>query len=157
MAKLDNPTVCTLSIDKKSASKPDKWDHFVMRRLVLDDDASRLVGNIFGSASERYTKYVLDYTPDYKPDSEQTFVIRDFPFPNKMMKGLSNSAILEAQAFVDDDIKVLVVSNKECTSIAFQIFDKGHHLEKKPCLIHDGKTFRQNRSIPFDIFNDFFC
>ena len=145
MSKLDNPTVCTLSLDKESASKSNKWDHFTMRRLVLDEKTSIFVGNIFESATERYTEDVIDYTPDYNPDPDQTFVIRDFPFPTVMMKGLSNSAVLEAQEHVDDDIKALVVSNKECTSIAFQIIDKGHRLEKKPCLILDNKTFKQNK------------
>lgn len=145
MPKLDNPTVCSLSLDKESSTRPDKWDLFTMHRLVLDNETSKFVGNHFESASKDYTEDVIDYTPDYKLDPEQTFVIRDFPFPLKLMKGLSNSAALDAQEHIDDDLKAIVVSNKECTSIAFQIIDNGHRLDRKPCITLHKKTFTKNK------------
>lgn len=132
----NNPVICALHKNK---------DHsFSIDRLSMTGDASEYCINLFERASSKYlSPFAVEYSPEYKLDSDQIFVIKDFPLPSEMQNVFRNTASLKTYS-MDNNLDVVALASSDSKSIAFQKIDRGQHLSKKFCLLHDGDTFHKN-------------
>ena len=144
-----DPCICILRKTKNAS--------YEVERLSIGGNASTQCISTISRASSRFLcPTAVEYSPEYKLDSDQIFVIRDFPLPQLLQNAFRNSATLKTYS-PGSTLDIITVANKDSNSIAFQRVKKSQILSNKLCLFLSGDSFVQNNKTGFVINESINC